>query len=259
MQKLFVCPNKGTRQHMDTAAHCIKVLEERLHVTCSLFLDTSIAIYGDDHLAVFSPQEADTIVAIGGDGAVLRAAQLAYACDKPLLGINSGRLGHLCCMQLQDLEDLTREQLDAFKTSARTLLSFALDGKVHVALNDVIIAKEHFGETLELACSLDGHLLSQWRGDGLIVATPTGSTAYNVSAAGPVLCADVPALVMTAICPHNQKVTSHVVSDAASICVRIVRAPNGCAGVFADGVLCGKVSDTLLIQRTNRSIALYTK
>ena len=259
MKKLFVCPNKGTRQHMDTAAHCIELLQERLCVLCSLEENTSKMIYGDDRLARFSAQEADMIVAIGGDGAVLRAAQTALEHDKPLLGINTGRLGHLCCLQLQDLENITQDIFASFRACERTLLQFELDQKQYRALNDVIIAKEHFGETLELACKAGETPYGCWRGDGLIIATPTGSTAYNVSAGGPVVAPQVSAFVLTAICPHNEKIPSGVVADDQVICTDILRATDGSACVYADGVFCGKVADTLAVRRSDKTLSLYCR
>ena len=244
---------------MDTAAHCIELLQERLPVVCSLDEDTSTLIYGDDRLARFSACEADMIVAIGGDGAVLRAAQVAIAYDKPLLGINTGRLGHLCCLQLKELDDLTEERFAQCKTSPRTVLEFELDGKTYHALNDVIIAKEHFGETLELKTWVDGEARKSFRGDGLIIATPTGSTAYNVSAGGPVLDACVPAFVMTAICPHNERISAQVIGDNAKIEVQIVRATNGVACVYADGAACGTVESLFTVKRREKTLSLICK
>jgi len=244
---------------MDTAAGCIELLQERLHVTCSLDMDTSRLIYGDDRLANFDVMQADAIVAIGGDGAVLRAAQLALETGKPLFGINSGRVGHLCCMQLDDLKTLTEEQFAKFRLSNRTLLSVQVGEETHIALNDVIISKAHFGETLELSLEVDGESIAHFRGDGLIVSTPTGSTAYNASAGGPVVDADVPAVVLTAICPHNQKVTPRVVCDTAQICVHIVRATNGSAQVFADGVHLGNTADDVKICCSEKKLVLYCR
>jgi NAD+ kinase len=164
------------------------------------------------------------IVAIGGDGAVLRAAQVAIAHDKPLLGINTGRLGHLCCLQLKELETIDEVQFAAFQISPRTLLEFEADGKIYYALNDVIIAKEHFGETLELKCSVDGEQMKSFRGDGLIIATPTGSTAYSMSAGGPIVDPCLDAILMTPICPHQLTTRPLIFSGSKFLSVKSNKA-----------------------------------
>ena len=259
MMRLFIHPNKRTEQHTENVVYCINRLEEALGAECSLTQENSESIYGNANHSRFSPQDADMIVAVGGDGTVLYAAQYAIASGKPLLGINNGRLGYLCALQLSDMEELTAERFDALKVSQRSLLRFCLNGEIHTALNDVIVSKGCFGESIELQTEYNGILNRRWCGDGMVIATPTGSSAYNLSAGGPFISHEVPAFALTPVCPHDPSMKSVVVSDSIPVNIRIMRAPSGKAVVYADGMYCGNTSGTIQIRRDERTLALMCR
>lgn len=231
---------------------------EALGEECSMAEERCRKMYGDTRYVRFSPQEAQRIVAIGGDGSVLRAAKSAIQWEKPLLGINSGRLGFLCALDADDSEHWTADYMSSLVPAQRTYLSFVLDGQEHHALNDVVVAKEYFGEAMELEV---GFCKEQHRfcADGLVIATPTGSTAYNMSAGGAVMHPQVPALVVTPICAHDGRIRSKVIPQDAVVDVKLLRSYGGKASIYVDGEFCGAITDSFCVGAAKKTLTLYTK
>ncbi|MBO4885681.1 MAG: NAD(+)/NADH kinase [Clostridia bacterium] len=254
--KLFVCPNQSTPRQIDAARRSIQALERGLKAQCALAADDSRVVFGDAAHAAFSPRESDFIVSIGGDGAVLRAAQAALAADRPLLGINGGRLGYLCALDLADVETLSAERLARWPISPRTLLAFEFGGRERLALNDVVIAKRSFGTTVELTAELTGAPAMKLRGDGVIIATPTGSTAYNLSAGGPILMPDAGCFALTPICAHASQQRARVFSDSASVTLSAARPDVDDACVYADGIALGALDQPLTVRRAEKTLRL---
>ena len=252
--KLYIFPNLRTEMHIDLAVAVTRRLVE-LGNTCSMDPERCEKMYSDRRYVLFPPEEADMIVAIGGDGSVLRGAKLAVRFDIPLLGINSGRLGFLCALDAKDLNSWTPGTLESLVPSKRSLLSFELDGKEFSSLNDVIVAKENFGESMEMDVSFckEGY---RFCGDGVIVATPTGSTAYNLSAGGAVVHLDVPAFVVTPICPHEPGVRSKVIPQNACVEITLHRTGGRKAQVYSDGEYCGTVTESLRIRGSEKILTL---
>lgn len=154
----------------------------------------------------FDPSlDADFIVAVGGDGTVLQAASIARAADLPILGVNAGTVGFLA----ETDPERAGEALDAlasgdFRISSRMTLSAELpDGTRIDGLNDVVVEKVVSQHVVGIQVSVEGERLAEYRADAIIVATPTGSTAYTFSAGGPLVDPELDSLVMTAVAPHN--------------------------------------------------------
>lgn len=251
--KLWIRPNAYNQEQAEQVLACIASLETNGGHQCALSPSDSVLLYGSDAHSAFTPEESDMIISLGGDGSVLRAAKTAIAVQKPLLGINSGRLGYLCAIQLSEV-DRFNEKLETLSLTNRTLLEFCYQGSIHRALNDVVIAKLNFGETADLQVCVDGEEPRQIRGDGLILATPTGSTAYNLSSGGSILDPGLPAIAVTPICPH---IARHpmVISDSRSI---TVSERNNHAQIFADGVLTGTLEEPVTVYRSPRPLQLYS-
>lgn len=152
------------------------------------------------------PKGVDLVVALGGDGTLLRAAALAARADVPLLGVNLGRLGFLAELEAADLESaIDRIASDGFEIEERTVIegTVAGTGERLWALNDVVVAKAAVSRGIELALAVGGEPLATIAADALIVATPTGSTAYSFSAHGPIVAPGVDCLVVTPVSPHG--------------------------------------------------------
>lgn len=147
----------------------------------------------------------DIVLSVGGDGTMLHAARHSMIYQKPLLGINIGRVGFLTIVESDELHKLKRLANGDYCVSLRKMLCANISGSEpceHLALNDVVLFKESPDRMLSLDVFCDDVLISRFRGDGVIFSTPTGSTAYSLSAGGPILDAQLNGIVVTQICAH---------------------------------------------------------
>lgn len=171
---------------------------------------------------------ADLVVALGGDGTVLRAVRLAAAGrDIPVLGVNLGRLGYLARVEPDDLTvALERFLAGDYEVEERMLLDVRIfrgpaPGGELLALNDAVVEKPRPGNTVHLAVTIGGRPWTTYAGDGLIVATPTGSTAYSFSARGPIVSPRLRALLVTPVSPHMAFDRTLVVSEGEPVRVEV--------------------------------------
>ncbi len=172
-------------------------------------------------------QPYDLVVVLGGDGTLLGTAR-NLAGRAPILGVNLGRLGFLTELKRGELYTrLGRVLAGDFQLEERSLLQVEVlrPGEPPVgyrALNDAVIAKVLVGKIIALNLRIDGQLVASYRGDGLILATPTGSTAYNLSAGGPIVDPVLPVVMVTPICPHTLSLRPMVVPDTRELEVEVV-------------------------------------
>jgi NAD+ kinase len=170
--------------------------------------------------------EADALVVLGGDGTLLAASRLLERAV-PVLGVNFGSLGFLTEIALPELFPTLLGVLEnRAEYEERRLLHAVVNrsGQAEVTgdvLNDVVITKAGPSRIIEMDVAVDGKFVSSFRADGLIVSSPTGSTAYNLAAGGPILHPTLPAIVVTPICPHTLSNRPLVVADSARIVVRL--------------------------------------
>jgi len=154
-------------------------------------------------------ERAELVIAVGGDGTLLHAARLVAQHEVPLVGVNRGRLGFLTDVMPQDMlqsvDAALAGELEADQRPMLTARLFRADGVVaqSFALNDVVMQKHDTGRTLDFETRIDGNYVNTHDGDGIIVASPTGSTAYALSCNGPILEPHLPALMIVPICPHT--------------------------------------------------------
>ncbi len=189
----------------------------------------------------------DLLVAIGGDGTVLRAQRLAVERDVPVLGVGAGRLGFLAEIAPQDLDDgLERLVAGAYRIEERSLIEVLHErsGGQHVgtytALNDAVLARGRSLRSLWIAVTVDGVHLANYVADGIIAATATGSTAYSLAAGGPILTPELRNIVLTPIAAHLSVVQSLILSGDAKIGLSLVRSQD--AQFSVDGQLDVTVS-----------------
>ncbi len=199
-------------RHEDSrVAEPMRTLTEFLHgigirvlAADTLQLELPVARMDEAQLCV----QADLVIAIGGDGTMLYAGRLARETKTPVLGINRGRLGFLADVTPDEMITSVQQVLAGdYTRDSRLLLEARLtkkSGKVltEFALNDVVLKRRETGRMVDFSTFVDGEFVNTHSGDGMIVATPTGSTAYNLSAGGPIVYPTLDVVLITPICPH---------------------------------------------------------
>jgi NAD+ kinase len=207
---------------------------------------------------------ADLIVAIGGDGTLLYAARLVAGHSVPLLGVNRGRLGFLTDVSPNSmLEDVDTVLAGGYSEDRRSLLAARLeshDGKVAraLALNDVVVNKWETGRTMDFETSINGRFVNSHGGDGMVIATATGSTAYALSCGGPIVEPDLDVWVLAPISPHTLSDRPIVVRAGSKIQVRMSDRFESRAQVTCDGTAIGDLNqgDNLYVEGADAQITL---
>jgi NAD+ kinase len=206
----------------------------------------------------------DLAVAVGGDGSMMLVARSMAASQTPVLGINLGRLGFLTDLEADSMvEDFNRILAGEFWFENRTMLALEVERSeelIHSSsvLNDVVINKGETARLIEFEMMVDDDFVTRYRGDGLIVATPTGSTAYSLSAGGPILLPTLPAINVVPICPHTLSNRPLVIDDQRLISINMLHAEVDSARVSVDGfnVVTLDGSEKITIKRAQSSVKL---
>jgi NAD+ kinase len=255
----------GERSVMEPALQVVSHLRERgITVLASVTSDPTRQIQSATHVDEREiATRADLVLAIGGDGTLLHAARNVAAREVPLVGINRGRLGFLTDVSPEHMLDALDAILAGdFLAERRVMLAAALGAHSKTgslfALNDIVLQKGDMGRLLDFTTQVDNVYVNTHRGDGLIVATPTGSTAYALSCGGPIIQPNVDALVMVPICPHTLSDRPLVLPCSSEIRVTLDNAGGSDAHVFCDGEPLARVAadDTLTISLAKQSVTL---
>jgi NAD+ kinase len=220
-------------------------------------------------LVVRVPEEeiarrADLVIAIGGDGTLLYAARLVGHRGVPLIGINRGRLGFLTDVLPKDMLASVDAALEGrCERDERAMLEARIVGANGVstqalALNDVVLQKWETGRMLDFETWIDGAYVNTHGGDGLVIASSTGSTAYALSCGGPIIAPQLDVLVVAPICPHTLSDRPIVISGRSVITVKLIDRPDTRAQVTCDGVSLGELmpGDRLEVHPTAQKITL---
>lgn len=206
--------------------------------------DASTAHYAPlPGFATATPQEfaadTDLAVVLGGDGTMLSLARQLAPFGVPLVGVNQGRLGFLTDIPVREMTAALGAMLDGrYVEQQRTMLKVAVerpDGRSErgLALNDVVVNRGSLGSMIECAVDIDGRFAYAMRADGIIVATPTGSTAYALSAGGPILAPELASLLLVPVAPHALTHRPIAIGDQSSIAITVINGRD--AGVHCDG------------------------
>lgn len=206
---------------------------------------------------------ADILICFGGDGTLLHAAKLAYQHDIPVLGVNMGSVGFMAELEHSELRQLSRLVKGDYKTEQRMMLEVSLfhDGKEvfsDLALNDAVITKGTVARVVDLAVTSDGEQMTTVSGDGVVVSTPTGSTAYSLSAGGPVVEPTAENIIVTPICAHALQSKSFVLSKNRTIEIKMAKQSRKCAFLSVDGGRGVRISngDVIRIRTSERCVSL---
>ena len=180
--------------------------------------------------------DVDFVVVLGGDGTMLRAAKFAAECSVPLLGINMGNVGYLTDVENSQAKTAIQKVLAGdYQMQERLMLSTEMADIQHFALNDIVLHRGSGARMIECVVQVDGEQMNTFRADGLIIATPTGSTAYNMAAGGPVLKPDAQMVIITPICPQSPSARPVVVSVERNIEIHVTQATQ--VTISFDGVI----------------------
>ncbi len=260
-KKIILCPNPNRDRGMVITKKAESILSEIgfQTVVCSPFKDQRDEAFADYHPRPL-PQElrsADMLMTFGGDGTILHLAKLAALHKMPILGINMGGLGFVAELEAGELEFLRKLKEWNFQTEQRMMLDVSVirDGKqvyTNLGLNDAVIREGPISHVIHLKISSDGQHLADIAGDGVIVATPTGSTAYSLSAGGPVVEPVAQTLVVCPICIHNMRFSSYVLSPEHTLTIELERNGRKPVYLFVDEsrAFALKSDDKIIIRRS---------
>jgi len=234
--------------------------------TISVLLDTTSAMLLNEPGGIQKTKlagQADVLLVLGGDGTILSAARLAADRSIPILGVNMGGLGFLTEVRLDDLyASLDRVFENDFIIDERLMLQTHVHRHGEtvargIVLNDVVISKGTLARMIELRISIQGQFVTNLRADGLIVGTPTGSTAYSLSAGGPIINPAVQALILTPISPHTLTHRPLIVPENVEVEVTLTSRDDGAMATL-DGQVGIAITqgDTAVIQTTERRTKL---
>lgn len=238
-KKIILCPNPSRDYGMKTTKEAEKILREMgfQTVVCSPFREVRPGTFAD-----YQPRPllqeitgASLLITFGGDGTILHLAKLAAIHKTPVLGINMGGLGFIAELEAGELQNLYKLRDWNLKTERRMMLDVNVyrDGRqvyTNMGLNDAVVREGAISHVIHLKIYSDGRRLTDIAGDGVIVSTPTGSTAYSLSAGGPVVEPVAQSLVLCPICIHNMRFSSYVLSAEHTLWVELER--NGHKPVF---------------------------
>lgn len=169
------------------------------------------------------PEKIDCAVVIGGDGSLIEVARFLHGRNIPVLGINMGTLGYLTEVEVNHIEDAFAQILEGdYTLEDRMMLEGTLqDGRKDISLNDIVVSRKTEIRLIHFRIYVNGELLNTYEADGVIISTPTGSTAYNLSAGGPIVEPTASMIVITPICPHALNTSSIVLSAEDEIVIEI--------------------------------------
>ena len=239
---ISVFANLNNNEIENIARQALAVLKE---TDCKVYLaEDSKALMGDIHNDFLPERElmrvCDVAIVIGGDGSTMKAAKNAAILGKPTLGINAGRLGFLSGIEKNELHLLKKIAEGDYRADERIMLKAEIteNGKVtdtFHCLNDAVLSRGDLARLIDINITSDGRDLMNVRADGVIISTPTGSTAYSLAAGGPILSPDLNCFVITSICPHSIMDRSTVVNSSDKLTVDVSSDVNNNSFLTCDG------------------------
>lgn len=240
---------------LECAARAIRYLTER-HVQVSAEDEFAPLL----QVAPFSSTDGvDVLVSLGGDGTLLRAVQYAFRWEAALLGVNLGRVGFLTEAEPSEIERALEAVIQgAYEVETRPILHVEASGQHWHALNDAVLSRGGSARLTTINAWVDGELSGRYVADGVVVATPTGSTGYSLSAGGPIVSPKVDCMVITPICAHTLQHRPTVVHGGADITLELLPEDVQRAALQVDGQSCMELTSGMQahIRKDDRPIRL---
>lgn len=257
MRNAYLLMHPNRTDQFTIAEQIVSVLHAQgLTVSTEPWLEKALA----DGALFDHVHKPEFIIAVGGDGTFLSAVQLALEWDVPLLGINTGHIGFLIEVSLDQLEEIcTRLKADDYAIESRMTLDVLRNGEtMKTALNDVVISRAGYARLITVKASVENDLVARYKADGLIISTPTGSTGYSLSAGGPIVYPGVDCILLSPICPHSLQ-HRPVVADASQvITIELDCEPDQQVQLDVDGrILCKlELCEKITVKRSEKTVKL---
>lgn len=203
-------------------------------------------------------KDVDLIAVFGGDGTILRVVEYAISYDIPILAVNTGTLGFLTCVESNQLEKALEIITSKSTIEKRSVLKIHYNGEKYYALNEVLVERNQCG-VCKLSLDIGGNFVDKVYADGIIISTPTGSTAYSLSAGGAVLTPDINAFIATPICSHLLHNRPIVYSDNNTATIKVLENSNKCT-LYIDGkkISVLNAGDKVEVLKSKKMVKFYS-
>ena len=268
MKRVILTPNPYRDKGFNTAWNAMKILQRAgLEVLlCLPFeVDRSYDLPRDLHFSKLERElhHAECVICFGGDGTILHMAKAATRHDIPILGVNIGTMGFMAELESSELDQLARLANDDFAVDSRMMLDVSVtrEGETvyqDLCLNDAVITKGAIARIIHLGVQFDGIQALEFGGDGVIIATPTGSTAYSLSAGGPIVEPEAHSILITPICAHDMMSRCVVASERRTVTVELTQNARRNAFLSVDGGKALRLSmgDVTTIKKSEKQTKL---
>lgn len=263
--KFFIKVNLTKQNSLPVVKEVLGLLEEENHEFLLCCDDYLGEILNSDRCAVSVDEGlkwCDTIITIGGDGTLLEVGQQASDHNKPIIGINTGHLGFLTAIEGNEINLLKNiTDKNTFVIKKHYFVQAKVNkGRWKYCLNDVVVSKDVYSNTVNLSINSNGNQLMRFIGDGVIIATSTGSTAYSLSVGGPIVDSDLQAMIISPVAPHTLNRTSMVLGKDKHITIRANDRNENKAYVSFDGrdIVQIDKDDELTVKVSSKYVSIYT-
>lgn len=264
MKKVILTPNPYRDKNFSTVRRAMDILRDagmEVRLCLPFDVDRTYELPKDLHFSRMDREmpDADVVICFGGDGTILHMAKTATRYNVPILGVNIGTMGFMAELESAELEELRRLATGDYTIDSRMMLDVSVQRDRNIVfhelcLNDAVITKGAVARIVHLSVSCDGVQAMECGGDGIIVATPTGSTGYNLSAGGPIVEPDGQSILITPICAHDLLSRSIVASPERVVTLELTRNARRNGFLSVDGGKAIKLSmgDVTTVRRSNK-------
>lgn len=268
MKKVILTPNPYRDKNFATVRRAMDILRDagmEVRLCLPFDVDRTYELPKDLHFSRMDREmpDADVVICFGGDGTILHMAKTATRYNVPILGVNIGTMGFMAELESAELEELRRLGTGDYTIDSRMMLDVSVQRDRNIVfhelcLNDAVITKGAVARIVHLSVSCDGVQAMECGGDGIIVATPTGSTGYNLSAGGPIVEPDGQSILITPICAHDLLSRSIVASPERVVTLELTRNARRNGFLSVDGGKAIKLSmgDVTTVRRSNKMTKL---
>lgn len=268
MKRVILTPNPYRDKGFHTARAAMKILQRagmEVRLCLPFEVDRSYELPRDLRFSRLERElpQADLVICFGGDGTILHMAKAATCHDLPILGVNIGTMGFMAELESSELDLLARLSADDFEIDRRMMLDVSVTrgGETvfqDFCLNDAVITKGAIARIIHLGVKFDGTHAMECGGDGVVIATPTGSTAYSLSAGGPIVEPEAHSILITPICAHDMVSRSIVASEKRTVTVELLQNARRNAFLSVDGgkALRLNMGDVTTIRKSLRETKL---